>query len=361
MVGHKRRHRRAIGTLKCCCQKILGRSRIEPQALETFDYDTLHRARNPLIFRGPLLLCPKGGYTLSAERGRYGAAVLSKDALYTQNLYGISFSGLNTEFAYVLCEILNSSLTAFQLAFGGSTWGLERPTVGPEDLLSLRVPALDDCDPESLSAVIEAERQAAEGTDDPNQLAALDEAVFDLYELEPDERVLARESVVRARNLIFESHSERVSLVKPPDAATFRAYAIQVVQSVDAYLRARNQRHLEATIYPGGFTKGDLASGVPGITAVRFVMTGGGPGKSVVVRDGDADELNPVAALLRGRLETGIPPYLNERRQLRLYGADDLFVLKPKESRYWTRTAGLNDADVILADHWLWGRDAAAS
>ena len=43
---------------------------------------------------------------------------------------------------------------------------------------------------------------------------------------------------------------------------------------------------------------------------------------------------------------------------LRIYGDDDLFILKPTEVRYWTRTAGLNDADIILADHWLGGRDA---
>ena len=62
--------------------------------------------------------------------------------------------------------------------------------------------------------------------------------------------------------------------------------------------------------------------------------------------------------MLRGRFEADVPPYLNERKQLRLYGDKDLFVLKPSETRYWTRTAGLNDADVILADHWLRRRNA---
>jgi len=37
-----------------------------------------------------------------------------------------------------------------------------------------------------------------------------------------------------------------------------------------------------------------------------------------------------------------------------------MFILKPTEIRYWTATAGLNDADVILADHWLRRRDVAA-
>ena len=96
------------------------------------------------------------------------------------------------------------------------------------------------------------------------------------------------------------------------------------------------------------------------MTAVRFVMVSGKPGVEPIIRDGDVTDLDKLASMLRGRLETDIPPYLNERRQLRLYGDDDLFILKPTEVRYWTQTAGLNDADVILADHWMRRRDASA-
>lgn len=89
-------------------------------------------------------------------------------------------------------------------------------------------------------------------------------------------------------------------------------------------------------------------------------MANGDPGDEPAIREGDPAELDALASLLRGQLDADIPPYLNERRQIRLYGTTDLFILKPAEVRYWTRTAGLNDADVILADHWLRRRDGAA-
>ena len=138
------------------------------------------------------------------------------------------------------------------------------------------------------------------------------------------------------------------------------AYAGQVTKTVDAYLRARGERHLEAVIYPTQMKKGNFATGVPGVTAVRFVMASGSPEDEPVVRNGDPAELQALSALLRGQLEADIPPYLNERRQMRLYGAEDLFILKPTETRYWTRTTGLNDADIILADHWMRRRDVVA-
>lgn len=334
--------------------------RLDSPSLQDFTHKTLHRPRRESIFRGPLLLCSKVGNASGAERGRYSAAVSSEDVLFTQNFYGVSFAGADATYAYALSGILNSSLTAFQLAYGGPTWGLERPTVEPHDLLSLRIPNLTEADPNLISALVGAEKKAAGEPSDHARLRSLDDAVFDLYGLEPDERILARDSVARARYLIFENRSERAGLVRPPNASALRAYAGQVARTVDAYLRARNERHLEAVIYSVRLSKGDLASGIPGVTAVRFVMANGGPGREPVVREGDSAELDALAALLRGQLDADIPPYLNERRQIRLYGADDLFILKPSEMRYWTRTAGLNDADVILADHWLRRRDAVA-
>ncbi|RWO24867.1 MAG: SAM-dependent DNA methyltransferase [Mesorhizobium sp.] len=334
--------------------------RLDQGSLDDFTHKTLHRPRRESIFLGPLLLCSKVGNASGAERGRYSAAVSPSDVLFTQNFYGVSFAGADVKYAYALSAILNSSLTAFQLAFGGPMWGLERPTVEPHDLLSLRIPNLTEVEPALVRTLIKAEKEAASQPSNSAGLRALDEAVFDVYDLDADERILAWDSVERARYLVFENRSERAGLITPPTATALRAYAGQVARTVDAYLRARNERHLEAIIYPGRMTKGDLASGVPGITAVRFVMAKGGPGREPAVRDGDPSELDALAALLRGQFDAAIPPYLNERRQIRLYGADDLFILKPSEIRNWSRTAGLNDADVILADHWLRRGDAVA-
>lgn len=328
--------------------------------LDSFDHETLHRPRNPAIFKGPLLLCSKVGSEAGAQRGRYSAATVEKDHLYTQGFFGISFASADKRYAYLLSGILNSSLTAFQFALGGPTWGLERPTVEPHDLLSLRVPHFPEVDEEQVQAVIQAERMVAAAPDDVDHLRALDRAVFDLYDLEPEERVLAEGGVDRARYLIFENRKERCGFVLPPAQVDLRAYARRLVTAVNAYLRARGERHLEAMIYPKAITPADWAGGIPGVTAVRFVMAHGAPSSEAIVRDGDAADLATLAAVLRGRFEADVPPYLNERRQLRIYGEDDLFILKPAEVRYWTQTAGLNDADVILADHWVRRRDAVA-
>jgi hypothetical protein len=222
-------------------------------------------------------------------------------------------------------------------------------------LLSLRIPDLQSVNPGLLEAIVDAELRAA-ALPHGEQLQALDQAVFDLYSLERDEAVLAQESVKRARMFLFESRAEQQVFLRPPGVDALAAYANEVVHVVNAYFRARGQRHLEAVVYPQRIVGANPIQGTPGITAVRFALAPGFPPNEPAVRQGDNADIDRLTTLFQGQANSNVPPYLNERRQLRIYGESDLFILKPAESRYWTRTAGLNDGDTILADHWIKGR-----
>jgi hypothetical protein len=280
------------------------------------------------------------------------------DLLYTESFYGISFVNHDPNWANVLCAILNSSLTTFQFCFAGGGWGLERPTVEPNDLLSIRVPDLSSCDPAFIRAVLDAEALAADDPHNREYLDRLDQAVFDLYGLEGDETVLARESVARARMLIFESRKDRWPHVAPPSQPVLASYAKETTRVVNTYLRARGKRHLHASIYEKQFISAAPFSAAPGTTVVKFSMLPG-PVSEPSVTLSDSQELEKLAKMLRSPLKENAPPYLNHRRQIRVYEQNELFILKPSESRYWTLTAGLNDADAILADHWISAENAS--
>jgi len=133
--------------------------RIDGRALPRFDHESLHRTRNPAIFKGPLLICPEGSFLNTT--GRYSSTVSRADILYTESFYGVSFAEHELDAALVLSAILSSSLTTFQLAYGGGAWGLERTKVKPNDLLALRIPDLTAAEPSLLQAVLDAERRLA--------------------------------------------------------------------------------------------------------------------------------------------------------------------------------------------------------
>ncbi|CAJ9608147.1 N-6 DNA methylase [Burkholderia pseudomallei] len=333
--------------------------RIDGRALPHFEHESLHRARNPAIFKGPLLICPEGSFLNTT--GRYSSTVSSTDLLYTESFFGVSFAEHELDAALILSAILSSSLTTFQLAYGGGAWGLERTKVKPNDLLALRIPDLTAAEPSLLQAVRDAERRLARAPEDPESLEALDRSVYDLYDLERDEALLASDSVMRARMLLFEGHAQRLAFTRRPSTAELIAYAGEVVHTVNAYLRARGKRHLEAVIYPHRIAVGNAIDGTPGVDAVRFAMVAGAPPNVPCVHQGSDVEIDRLTPLLRGQVSSAVPPYLNERRQLRIYDESALFILKPSELRYWTRTAGLNDGDAILADHWIKGFHASVT
>ncbi|WP_234086830.1 class I SAM-dependent DNA methyltransferase [Azonexus sp. R2A61] len=348
----------SLGVVTPACYRPF---QIHSNSLERFEHQSLHRTRNPAIFEGPLLLCPKGNFAAAVEPGRYSASVSVESVLYNKNFYGISFVGNELSAARVLSAILNSGVTAFQLAFGGSTWGLERPTVEPSDLLALRVPDLSKVDTDLLEAVLSAEAAATESPGDLELIAALDHAVCELYGLERDEVVVVNDGVQRARALLFESRAQRMMLVARPSLDDLAVYASEVVRTVNAYLRARGRRHLEAVIYPRRISAGNAIDGTPGVDAVRFTMLAGAPSDTPCVHQGNEEEIARLAALFHGQVNANVPPYLNERRQIRIYDESALFILKPSEGRYWTRTAGLNDGDTVLADHWIQGLHASVA
>lgn len=336
--------------------------RLEEGALSRFDHRSLHRTRDPSIFEGPLLLCPKGTFKRALEQGRYSASFTDRSVLYNESFYGISFTGQSTVTAKVLCGVLNSSVVAFQLSLAGGAWGLERPTVEPADLLAIRVPPLKNIDKALFQAALKAEQALAKEPDSAENRAALDAAVAELYGLENDELVVANESVARARMTVFEGRAQRAAFTTTPSSEVLASYATQLTQTINAYMRARGKRHMEAVIYPREPVSADAAiRGLPGIVGIKLSMVDGPPTQGVAIRQGSDEDLARLLRLVGGLSGSEVPPYLNERRQLRIYGDRDLYIVKPAEVRYWTRTAGLNDADIVLADHWMDGRHAVVS
>ena len=327
--------------------------RIQRDQLGVFNQRAPHQPRNPSILGSPLLLCPTAiGLNDLAPQGRYSVSICSQDALYSESFFGLSFATADHSLVHLLSGILNSSWTTFQLAFGSSSWGVGRPKVDPQDLLSLRVPSITSVAQAEVRQVVKAEQYAAQAPKRMECLRALDQAVCDLCDLGQRERVVLAESVERARHICSDKVAERRRAHEKPSSKHLHRYASEVIRTINAYLRARGARHLEATVYRDESGSVELSTSIPGATAVRFAMASGAPGMDPVINHGYPSDTLQLAHRLRNGLDAECPPYLNESRLLHLYGPDHLLILKPAQARFWTRTAGLNDADTILADHW---------
>jgi hypothetical protein len=75
------------------------------------------------------------------------------------------------------------------------------------------------------------------------------------------------------------------------------------------------------------------------------------PGREEIVQTTQAQELKAVLDSIAEQLPQQIADRIFTRRDLRIYSGQDIYIVKPAQKRYWSRSAGLNDADLILSEH----------
>ena len=329
--------------------------RLDAGGLKRFSELNLHFSTNRSIFGGPLVVCPRfidlpsGGNT-----GRYSVSIYDHTVRSDSNFFGIPCAGGSQYMDRGLSAILNSIISTYQLIFKASRLGVDRSEVRYQDLFSMRVPPLHSIIANSSSQFSDltvAEEHAARNPNDADCLRALDEEAYKLYDLRGEERTVIEEGMDQYRQHLG-SRALRSQAVQPPSYDTVCAYGRQVAETINAYLRTLGRRHLEATVYPHTLAEGRISSRVQGLAVVRLAMVAGPPSSTGIVRDGADSDLERLPQILRDEIGATSSPYLHERGNLRLYDQEEAFIVKPIETRYWTRTAALNDADTILGDHW---------
>jgi len=197
-------------------------------------------------------------------------------------------------------------------------------------------------DQERVGRIVEIEqrlRTAQETTIIQKLQRELDEAVYDLYELDDAERILVNDMVNVTISL---KTKRRVSqAARKPAVKDLNAYAKQCVAVMQPFLDSLDDQLVSAS---------PLAVGDAPLRVVRFSTR---PTGTLPIADEPEDglELQAVLARIARELPARIASGVYAERWLRIYAGEVLYVVKPAEYRYWTLAAALNDADAILAEH----------
>ena len=162
---------------------------------------------------------------------------------------------------------------------------------------------------------------------------------MDLYELEPDERTIVRDGLLRARwhwrSGRFESDTTARTDPHLVD------YADVFLRTMDDWLSASNQRRMLAEVF-------DLPANAP-LRVVRFELQNcTGPSiREIVQPEG---ELKDVLMRIGDRLECPVASMPVGQHTLRVYGPDEVVIIKPAARRHWMGIAALSDADFVAAE-----------
>ena len=322
-------------------KKTVGPFSLPIDDLPEFDRDRAERPRPRGIYRAPLLLMSK----FMQGTPRPVTAVATRDAVFTDVYYGASFPGGSSDAAHLVAGILASALASWYFLMAGSTFGLWIRTLKLKDVNALPTPALEGhVESDTGRRVVQLARAFRRQHPNPSDWDALDDAVFDLYELDEADRIVVRDGLFRAG---WQWKAGRNESVAPADAGDLQGYAKAFLSTMDAWLSVSNRRRMRAEIY-------DMAQEAPH-RVVRFVLedrpgpsvaevlTPDGPLRSVLERIGERTQVRVAEALV------GI-------RELRVHARDEVSIIKPAARRHWLSVRGLEDADAVVRDSAYGGR-----
>ena len=312
-----------------------------PNALSPFKLPKAERPRSRDVYRAPILIVKE---TLSAGP-RAVVAVADRDLVFTNAYFGASMPIAHHQSAHLLAAILSSSLASWFFLMAASEFGIWKRRLLRHDVALLPTPDLKPA-VKSVAGkrLLQVEKRLQQQAATEEDWRVLDEAVFDLYDLDETDRVVVRDGLFRAS---WQWQAGREKSVASANAHTDIARYAEVFLSVmGGWLSARNKRHMRAEIF-------DLPRGSP-LRVVRFVLEDG-PGTASVAVVTPAGELNDVLARIGKRLKVKLATALSGERELRIHGRNEVVIIKPAAQRYWMGVAALEDADAVVAESFTGG------
>ena len=310
---------------------------LEIDELPAFSDDRAERPRDRGIYRAPLLLVNE--FLRQAPLPRMVVAVAERDVVYTSAIFGASFANSQLETAYLVAGILGSAMASWYLLMTGSVLGLWMRRLRPNEINEMPVPVLEpSVASDAGQRVIRLVRDFHRQPPGPDEWKALDEAVFDLYGLDDEDRMVVRDGLLRAS---WQWKEGRSRSVEPVGVNELQTYARAFLTSMDVWFSALNRRRMRAIIY-------DLPEGATH-RVVRFVVEDR-PGPSVCEVSEAQRPLRSVLAEISDRTEADVVNALVGKRELRVHSHDEVSLVKPAALRHWLGVCGLEDAGLVVRD-----------
>lgn len=292
--------------------------------LPSFEYETMEHARNPEIYRAPIYLLQQ-----SLQKDRLVGAACEHDLVYSRTYFGIPIKESSEWRIDLLNAYINSSLAMYCFFMTATRFGIDKQIAEQNDFDRLPFRSVDKAaDIDELSQVL----RKLEKQDVPD-LALLDEAIFEFYELPKWQREYITDTL--KNDLDFVRHGSDSPNVSPASADELRVYADTIVKFIRGNL-ASGELTVNADIVTN---LADL-----GCVVIRFDED-----RNRGVRVNDAPEDN-FSARLAELLHAPLASNFQLRRSLIHFDDDRCIIVKLSQKRFWSRARAYDDADSIFEE-----------
>jgi len=323
---------------------------ISASVLTRFNDPKVERLRNKGIFECPILVAFR---SLRDDRNCTALVDMPNQniCLYDNTYYGMSFRDAPKTIAHRLNAIMNSPLALYMAFLLSSALGWDRRLIDVGDWLQIRLPnTIADLDAiEEWEQIMIEEKWLRENwgrarkSEVDEHEAKLFNEVYRLYDLSEQERILV-EDTIRYTIDLYRKRNQRGAkpeALRPNEIPHLTDYSSRFCRQINGIL-AYGGLKLTATVF-------DVGKNSPLCIAGFAQRSGDDRHPEVIV-----ENLNGAEGFLQRiseNLRSQVADNLFVRRDLRIYDGDHFYIIKPNQRRFWSESAALNDADVVVQEH----------
>lgn len=307
-----------------------------PDDLPSFGLKAAQWPRDRALYKAPLLLVKE----FMPGEPRPLTAVADRDLVFSEAFFGAPFPSSHREAAHIVAGVLGSALAAWFFLMTAGEFGLYKRRLFRQDVALLPTPDLSRIAGSDAGRKIYAlEQHFRSQAPTPTDWVALDDAVFDLYGLDADDRIVVRDGLLKAGWQWSAGLSDSMTPADPHNAVATYARTFSAV--LDRWLAARRQRSVRAEVFD--------VRGTDAMRVVRFVLEDGAKAPEVEMVSPDGS-LSAVFARLQDRMKVPLASALTGQRELRVHGRNEVVIIKPAARRHWLESVALEDADAVITE-----------
>jgi hypothetical protein len=300
----------------------------------------VHRPRDPSLFRGPKVLFSKGSRKV---------IYTSELVLFRDTFTAITGKREDESVLQFLNAVLGSDLAYYFLFHTNANLGIYRPQVYPEDfmLIPFFLPK-DAIDPKKAEEIVKKAAQAIrdfgetlkrevcfDRSEEEEKVRhnVLEPLVREYYDIDEYEAMLIEDTMTLAIPSSTPGQSkEDLPTLRIPNDADCQAYRKTLCEMMNHFGKGSRLKVHGNVLMGDPYSVVQLSLGDTAVKRVEF----------------EKAEAGLTAAMKKmGSLLEEKDGQFVFCKNLKVFDGSDLYLLKPMQMRFWSRTAALNDADEI--------------
>jgi len=292
--------------------------------------DTFRRVTGKGLFKGPLLLVKEG-----FKNKKLCSSFIDGSVAYNSSVLGFQTEDAD-KLRFLSC-ILNSELATYFLLLISNSWGIERERIKPNEVYQFPIVENENIFKE-LTGLHKSLETLLKGTflstDYSDIESRINEQIYDLYKVEPNDRRSIQDFIEYTIDLFHEQ--EKSKALTPPDQEQVQSYAELICDELNDFL-GESGLYANSTIY-----------NVPRFTTIMAVKLSFRDTKRAVVKS--SDTLERTLKKLDKHLWEKKAMNIYFRKKLNYKTENNIYIIRPNQRRFWSKSSAIDDASELILE-----------